>query len=494
MIKREWQQLWHSRSTLIGLILIALIPAIYCLLYLSSMWNAYGEMDRIPVAIVNQDQSQHYHGKNIAIGQQLTAKLKRSDSLDYHVTTAKKAATGIRNGRYDMVVTIPKHFSSDATTLLTASPHRLHIRYTVDSGRNFVVSKMTSGAAKAIQEKVSKQVSTMYVSILLTALSHVKQGMANAATGSGQVTAGLTKLTGGLQTITDGANSLRQGMVASNKASSETLGGISRIANGLTGLHTGAANLNQGSSRLTAGLSTSVQQLKQLHQQRQTASDIASPVVADTTDVAKVPNNGTGMAPMFIAIGLFVGGIGLGTMFDAYLPKARPKSAFIWWLSKFSIIGVLGVLQGGLLFLTLNWGNHLLPVSQIKLLSMLLLGSLTFLSVIFCLRIVLGGFGTWLITILLVLQLSASSGVYPVELTSGYAQVINPYLPMTYLIDGLRQAISLNGSIVADVSILAGMMGVLNGLIILKYRSDLRRDVFKLVDFSTFSQVLMLVY
>ena len=115
---------------------------------------------------------------------------------------------------------------------------------------------------------------------------------------------------------------------------------------------------------------------------------------------------------------------------------------------------------------------------------MLLLGSLTFLSLIFCLRIVLGGFGTWLITIILVLQLSASAGVYPVELTSGYARIINPYLPMTYLIDGLRQSISLNGSIVMDILVLGVMMIVFNGLIIMKYRSDLRRDVFKLVDFA----------
>ncbi len=484
MVKKEWQQLWHSRRMLIGLILIALIPAIYCLLYLSSMWDTYGKMDRIPVAIVNQDQPQNYRGKRIAIGKQLTTKLRRSDSLDYHVTTAKTAAAGIRNGKYYMVVTIPKRFSSDATTLLTSSPQRLHIRYTVNSGRNFVVSKMTAGAATAIQSKVSNQVSTMYVSALLTTIGHVQTGMANAAKGSSQVTTGLTSLTNGIQQVGMGTTSLQQGLHAANVSSPELVDGVGRLNAALAKLHDGSSTLTLGSTRLTTSLAGSAHQLQQLHEQRQTADDIASPVVADTTDVAKVPNNGTGMAPFFIAIGLFVGGIGLGTMFDAYLPKSRPKSAVAWWLSKFSVIGALGIVQSGLLLLALTWGNHLMPTSQIKLASMLLLGSLTFLSLIFCLRIVLGGFGTWLITIILVLQLSASAGVYPVELTSGYARVINPYLPMTYLIDGLRQSISLNGSIRTDVLVLGVMMIVFNGLIIMKYRSDLRRDVFKLVDFA----------
>ena len=257
MVKKEWQQLWHSRRMLIGLILIALIPAIYCLLYLSSMWDAYGKMDRIPVAIVNQDQPQSYRGKRIAIGKQLTTKLRRSNSLDYHVTTAKTAAAGIRNGKYYMVVTIPKRFSSDATTLLTSSPQRLHIRYTVNSGRNFVVSKMTSGAAKAIQSKVSNQVSTMYVGALLTTIGHVQTGMANAAKGSSQVTTGLTSLTNGIQQVGAGTTSLQQGLQTANVASPELVGGVGKLNAALAKLHDGSSTLTLGSTRLTTSLAGS---------------------------------------------------------------------------------------------------------------------------------------------------------------------------------------------------------------------------------------------
>ncbi|GKT03726.1 ABC-2 transporter permease [Furfurilactobacillus entadae] len=88
----------------------------------------------------------------------------------------------------------------------------------------------------------------------------------------------------------------------------------------------------------------------------------------------------------------------------------------------------------------------------------------------------MGDFGTWLITILLVVQLSAAAGLYPVELTSNYARIINPYLPMTYLIDGLRQGISLNGGIGVDVLMLLGALVLANGLIIVKYAMDRRKS------------------
>ncbi|QJS45091.1 hypothetical protein EEJ46_05655 [Lactiplantibacillus plantarum] len=47
MFKTEWNKLVHENGIFI-LFAIALIPAIYCWLYLSSMWDTYGKMDNIP--------------------------------------------------------------------------------------------------------------------------------------------------------------------------------------------------------------------------------------------------------------------------------------------------------------------------------------------------------------------------------------------------------------------------------------------------------------
>ncbi len=81
MIKEEWKYLTSRKMMIVVLIAIALIPAIYCYLYLSSMWNTYGEMDHIPVAIVNHDRQVTYQGNKIDIGHHLVKNLKNSDSL-----------------------------------------------------------------------------------------------------------------------------------------------------------------------------------------------------------------------------------------------------------------------------------------------------------------------------------------------------------------------------------------------------------------------------
>ncbi|QFS14224.1 hypothetical protein BHS03_00420 [Leuconostoc gasicomitatum] len=70
------------------------------------------------------------------------------------------------------------------------------------------------------------------------------------------------------------------------------------------------------------------------------------------------------------------------------------------------------------------------------------------------------------------MQISASSGLYPVELTSGFARAISPYLPMTYLIDALRHAISLGGGITTDMIIILITTFFMNIFIIFKFHRD----------------------
>ncbi|MGV0167104.1 YhgE/Pip domain-containing protein [Furfurilactobacillus sp. WILCCON 0119] len=321
MIKNEWNQLWKKPGLVAALLAIALIPAIYCFLYLSSMWNTYGRVDHIPVAVVNHDQATTVHGRSIDIGRQLTNKLNDSKSMDYHVTTAKAARKGIRTGDYDMVVTIPHDFSKRATTLLTKTPQPALLKFTINSGRNFIVSKMTTGATTAIRANVSKQVSQMNVAALLSAFKGAQVGMATAGQKSGTVTAGLTKISQGLQTV-DGENQKLDQQLGANQAAHA-------IAAQTAGLTAGTQQATAGEQLLTSHLTKGAIQLAQIKQTNKTAKVLASPVESSTTDVAKVPNNGTGMAPFSIAIGVFVGGIGLGTMFDASYSKKHTDSA--WW-------------------------------------------------------------------------------------------------------------------------------------------------------------------
>ncbi|MFC6261653.1 YhgE/Pip domain-containing protein [Levilactobacillus fujinensis] len=460
MFKSELKFLSQHKMMLVVLLMIALIPAIYCYLYLSSMWNTYGHTDDIPVAIVDHDRAVTIHGQHVAIGQQLTRSLDDSSSLDFRQLSAQTAHRQLKVGKLYLVITIPRNFSHNATTILTSAPQQMTLHYELNSGANYIVSKMTTGTSTAITNKVGHNVTQLEAKILLSALSGATTGMTRAASGSAQLATGTQRLLTGNQKLLTATTPLKN---------TALIAGLTTTQQGLTQVQTGSQNLNHALTSSSLRLATIVTRPS-------TANALATPVVATTNDIASVPNNGTGMAPFAIAIGLYVGGIALGTMYDGRRTYSDPHSAFTWWASKAGIIAGVALVQSGLLYLTLHQANALTTRSNPRLFAAILIGSLLFLSLIFCLRLLLGGFGTWLISIVLVMQLASSGGLYPLPLVSNFAKTLNPWLPMTYLIQVLRSAISTNVSLPgAWVTMLLMTIGF-NLLIILRFHLDLKRN------------------
>ena len=68
MLKQEWKSLFHNKILLLVVIVIALIPAIYAGLFLASMWDPYGNVDKLPVAIVNEDEPAEYGDTTLTVG------------------------------------------------------------------------------------------------------------------------------------------------------------------------------------------------------------------------------------------------------------------------------------------------------------------------------------------------------------------------------------------------------------------------------------------
>ena len=56
MLKEEWKKLLRNKLMLVVVVAIIAIPTIYTTLFLGSMWDPYGSVENLPVALVNQDQ------------------------------------------------------------------------------------------------------------------------------------------------------------------------------------------------------------------------------------------------------------------------------------------------------------------------------------------------------------------------------------------------------------------------------------------------------
>ncbi|WP_159334047.1 hypothetical protein, partial [Klebsiella pneumoniae] len=65
MLKKEWKDLFKNKFLIVALIAIIAIPTIYSTLFLSSMWDPYGKVSNLPVAVVNNDDPIDYEDMEV---------------------------------------------------------------------------------------------------------------------------------------------------------------------------------------------------------------------------------------------------------------------------------------------------------------------------------------------------------------------------------------------------------------------------------------------
>ena len=292
MIKQEWKNILKNHWIQIVLVALILIPSIYTVVFLGSMWDPYGNSGDLPVAVVNKDKAVEYNDKKLDVGDQLVKKLKDNDSLDFHFVNSKEANKGLKNGDYYMVITIPSNFSKNATTLLDKNPKKMVLNYTTNPGTNYVASKMDDSAIAKIKAEVSASVTKTYAETIFTSIGTMSDGFAEASDGTQQLSDGMTQLEDGNKTISDnlkvlasssltfkdGTNTLTKGLkdytngvVTVNNGIYQLKTGVGALgsatptlASGVSDLNTGAQALNKGVSDYTAGVSQALAGANQL--------------------------------------------------------------------------------------------------------------------------------------------------------------------------------------------------------------------------------------
>ncbi len=292
MIKQEWKNILKNHWIQIVLVALILIPSIYTVVFLGSMWDPYGNSGDLPVAVVNKDKAVEYNDKKLDVGDQLVKKLKDNDSLDFHFVNSKEANKGLKDGDYYMVITIPSNFSKNATTLLDKNPKKMVLNYTTNPGTNYVASKMDDSAIAKIKAEVSASVTKTYAETIFTSIGTMSDGFAEASDGTQQLSDGMTQLEDGNKTISDnlkvlasssltfkdGTNTLTKGLkdytngvvtvnngIYQLKTGVGTLGSATpTLASGVSDLNAGAQALNKGVSDYTAGVSQALAGANQL--------------------------------------------------------------------------------------------------------------------------------------------------------------------------------------------------------------------------------------
>ena len=257
---REWKAILKKPTFIIVMLGVSLIPALYNVIFLSSMWDPYGKVSDLPVAVVNQDKAVIASGKTLSIGEDVVSSLKENKNLDFHFVSKEDAQNGLEKGDYYMVVTLPSDLSERAASVLTDNPQQMKIDYQTSSGHSFIAGKMSDSAMASLKQTVAQNVTDTYTNALFKNMGGLKTGLMKASDGAQQLASGSQQLGSGSQTIADNLRTLNQ---ATNKLSSGAAqfntglqtytGSVAQVSSGLGSLSNGINTYANGVSTVAAG-------------------------------------------------------------------------------------------------------------------------------------------------------------------------------------------------------------------------------------------------
>lgn len=250
---------------------VLFIPFIYSFFYLKSYWDPYGNMNNIPVAIVNEDEGEQ--------GAKVAKALKDKDVLKLTETSASDAADGLEHEKYYATVTLPKTFSKDLLSASTEDKTPATILYSPNQKSNYLASQIINRVVLGAETSVRSEVASNVVTNLSDKLDQVPGKLQQIADGATQLETGSTSLTSGLGTLNSGLNTLTFGLGTLNSGAHQLDNGIalintalasadtskiSDLTTGISQLRTGAAQLNQGTTTYVQNVETFAGGVKQL--------------------------------------------------------------------------------------------------------------------------------------------------------------------------------------------------------------------------------------
>ena len=177
----------------------------------------------------------------------------------------------------------------------------------------------------------------------------------------------------------------------------------------------------------------------------------AEPVILKENKLFPIPNYGSAMSPFFTTLSLWVGALLLVSLLTIEVhEEGENYKSYEIYFGRFLTFLNLAVLQA----FTVAMGDvFLLKTYVVDKFSFVLFGlfiSAIFMLIVYTFVSLFGNLGKAMAIVLLVLQLAGSGGTFPIQVTGPFFQKIYPFLPFTYAISMMREAV---GGILWDVVI-----------------------------------------
>ncbi|MFI9752018.1 YhgE/Pip family protein [Streptomyces collinus] len=222
-----------------ALVALLVLPLLYGALYLWSFWDPYGRLDKIPVALVNDDRGATADGKKITAGDDITKGLHDSKTFDWQEVSAAEARRGVEDGSYYLSLTLPADFSERIASSSGNSPETGALQVRTNDANNYIVGQISRTVFSEVRQAASTKTSRSFLDKIFVSFSDIHGKTVKAAEGADRLKGGIGKAEKGSKDLADG---LRKAKTGSGK-----------LSTGLTKLHTGAGDVADGAKQVAAG-------------------------------------------------------------------------------------------------------------------------------------------------------------------------------------------------------------------------------------------------
>lgn len=222
----EIKRFGRSRMTRAATVVLMLLPLVYGALYLWAFQDPFGNVDKMPVALVNNDRGAEVSGHHINAGDEIVKSITADASLDWHVVDGEEARSGVEHGRYYFMLEMPPDFSEAIASPTTGQPTKANLIAIYNDANNYVSTTIGRSAINQILNAVSTRISGQAVNQVLSVIISSGAGITQAADGARQ-------LADGAADLDDGVGRLVQGVDTALPASRQLAAGAQQLSSGI---------------------------------------------------------------------------------------------------------------------------------------------------------------------------------------------------------------------------------------------------------------------
>lgn len=246
---RRQRLLWWAGAVTLPLILIATL--------LGVVTSADTAIERIPVALVNNDElveriDDDGEEEIILASRPLVTELVASEDFEVNwvITGSSQAAELLAAGEVYAVLEIPANFSEAVLTLDTDTPEQATFSITTDPSHSYLAGVLADQLGATIASTISAEFGREITAGLFTAIVDLGDGITEAAEAAEEVADateeladGVSELKEGSEELLDGTNDLADGYIEFDDGLEEYLDGLRKLADGAEELNRGTKDL-----------------------------------------------------------------------------------------------------------------------------------------------------------------------------------------------------------------------------------------------------------